>query len=64
MAQPVKRSAVMKSDSQSVSFDPGVIASSSYEECVERLAHAVDSHDDAELEEVACLIGQLAVVIE
>ena len=54
----------MKSDSQSVSFGPGVIASSSYEECVERLAHAVDSHDDAELEEVACLIGQLAVVIE
>jgi hypothetical protein len=54
----------MESDSQSVSFDPAVIASSSYEECVERLAHAVDDHNDAELEEVACLIGQLAVVIE
>jgi len=54
----------MKSDSQSVSFDPEVVASASYEECIERLAHVVDDHDDAELEEVACLIGQLAVVIE
>ena len=35
-----------------------------YDECVERLAHTVDHHDDAELEEVAYLIGQLAVVIE
>jgi hypothetical protein len=54
----------MKSDSPSVSFDPEVIASSSYEECVERLAHAVDDHRDDKLEEVACLIGQLVVVIE
>jgi hypothetical protein len=54
----------MKLISQSVSFDPGVIASFSYDECVERLAYAVDHHDDAELEEVACLISQLAVVIE
>ncbi len=39
-------------------------ASVGYDECVERLAHTVDHHDDAELEEVAYLIGQLAVVIE
>jgi hypothetical protein len=44
--------------------DPAVIASVGYDECVERLAHTVDHHDDAELEEVAYLISQLAVVIE
>jgi hypothetical protein len=54
----------MKSDSPSLSFDPEAIASSTYEECVERLALAVDDQNDDELEEVACLIGQLAVVIE
>jgi hypothetical protein len=54
----------MKSDLPVVSDDPGVVALFSYDECIERLAHAVDHHDDAELEEVACLIGQLAVVIE
>jgi hypothetical protein len=56
----------MKSDSnlQSVSFDRNAIASFSYDECIERLADAVDHHDDAELEQVACLISQLAVVIE
>jgi hypothetical protein len=54
----------MEPKSLTVSFDPGMIASFSYDECIERLAHAVDEHDDAELEEVARLIGQLAVVIE
>jgi hypothetical protein len=54
----------MESDSPSLSFDPGAMASASYEECIARLAHAVDDRNDAELEEVACLIGQLAVVIE
>jgi hypothetical protein len=49
---------------QSVGFDPKALASISYDECVERLAHAVDRQDDAGLEEVARLIGQLAVVIE
>jgi hypothetical protein len=58
----------MNSDSPSLAFDPETIASSSYEasyeECIERLALAVDDQNDDELEEVACLIGQLAVVIE
>ena len=50
-------------------LDPAVVPSIGYDECVERLAHrvdhhGVDHHDDAELEEVAYLIGQLAVVIE
>jgi hypothetical protein len=39
-------------------------ASSSYEECVAQLAHVVDEHDEADLDKVASLIGQLAVVIE
>jgi hypothetical protein len=36
----------------------------SYDECVERLAKTVDHHEDAELQELANLISQLAVVIE
>jgi hypothetical protein len=39
-------------------------ASPSYDECVAQLSHAVDEHDEADLDKVASLIGQLAVVIE
>jgi hypothetical protein len=39
-------------------------ASASYTECVSQLARVVDEHDEADLEKVAALIGQLAVVIE
>jgi hypothetical protein len=49
---------------QSASFDRNAIASFSYDQCIERLADVVDHHNDAELEEAACLISQLAVVIE
>jgi hypothetical protein len=62
--KPVQRSADMKTNLQPVSYDHLVAAPYSYDECVERLAHTVDHHDDAELEQVAQLIGQLAVVIE
>ena len=34
------------------------------DECVMRLARAVDEHDDQRLQEVALLIGRLAVPIE
>jgi len=54
----------MKANLQAVTSDHLVAAPFSYDECVERLAHSIDHHDDAELEEVAQLIGQLAVVIE
>jgi hypothetical protein len=54
----------MKTNSQSVTSDHLVAAPYSYDECVERLAYSVDQHDDAELAEVAHLIGQLAAVIE
>jgi hypothetical protein len=54
----------MKTNSQPVTFDRAPIAPFSYDECVERLAYSVDHRDDAELEEVVQLIGQLAVVIE
>jgi hypothetical protein len=36
----------------------------SYDECVARLSSALDEHDEAHLDTVASLIGQLAVVIE
>jgi len=39
-------------------------AAPSYDECVAQLAHAVDEHDEAHLDEVAAVISQLAVVIE
>jgi hypothetical protein len=34
------------------------------DECLERLAIAVEQHDSSQLEEVARLIGRLAVTIE
>ncbi len=54
----------MKPNSQSAWSGPVVMASVGYDECVERLAYTVDHREDAELEEVAYLISQLAVVIE
>lgn len=54
----------MRVTSQSALSDHTRVAFVGYDECVERLAHTVDHHDDAELEEVAYLIAQLAVVIE
>jgi len=54
----------MERDLQTLSTNPPVFAPASYGECVERLARAVDQHNDDDLEEVARLIGQLAVVIE
>ncbi len=35
-----------------------------YDECLALLAHAVSEHDEARLDEVTSLIGELAVVIE
>jgi hypothetical protein len=34
------------------------------DECLARLAHAVEEHDSSRLDEVARLIGRLAVTIE
>lgn len=34
------------------------------DECLARLARAVEAHDSARLDEVAALIGRLAVTIE
>jgi hypothetical protein len=50
--------------SQSALSDDAVMTAVGYDQCVERLAHTVDHRDEAELEEVAYLISQLAVVIE
>ncbi|MGO4715848.1 hypothetical protein [Bradyrhizobium sp. 2TAF24] len=54
----------MEQDLQTLAVEPSSLALVSYGECVERLARAVDQHNDDDLEEVARLIGQLAVVIE
>jgi hypothetical protein len=36
----------------------------SYDECLALLAYAVKQHDEAQIDQVAELIGELAVVIE
>jgi hypothetical protein len=54
----------MNAISQSASSDDAVMTAVGYDQCVERLAYTVDHRDEAELEEVAYLISQLAVVIE
>jgi hypothetical protein len=46
------------------SIIPGDIPALSDDECLRRLAHAVERHDSAQLGEVARLIGRLAVTIE
>jgi len=40
------------------------IPAPSYDECLERLARVVAEHDSSQLDEVARLIGRLAVTIE
>jgi hypothetical protein len=43
---------------------PGDILDLSDDECLARLARAVEARDSAQLEEIAQLIGRLAVTIE
>ena len=46
------------------SIVPSDIPAMSDDECLIRLAQAVEAHDSARLDEVARLIGRLAVIIE
>jgi hypothetical protein len=46
------------------SIIPNDVPALSDDECLARLARAVEAHDLAQLEEVARLIGRLAVAIE
>jgi hypothetical protein len=46
------------------SIVPNDIFSLSDDECVARLAHAIERHDLKHLDEIAQLIGRLAVTIE
>jgi hypothetical protein len=47
-----------------VAFPAAELADLSDDECVARLARAVAAHDSKHLDEVANLIGRLAVAIE
>jgi len=49
---------------QMPSIVPNDIVRLSDDECVARLARAVEEHDSSHLDEVAQLIGRLAVTIE
>jgi hypothetical protein len=46
------------------SIAPCDLPAMSDDECLSRLAHAVENHDSEHLDEVARLIGRLAVTIE
>jgi hypothetical protein len=46
------------------SLIPADIPALSDDECLARLARAIEAHDCAQLDEVARLIGRLAVTIE
>ena len=46
------------------SIIPGDVPAMSDEECLVRLARAIEEHDNEHLDEVARLIGRLAVTIE
>jgi hypothetical protein len=46
------------------SIVPGDMPAMSDDECLMRLAKAVENHDSNQLDEVARLIGRLAVTIE
>jgi hypothetical protein len=46
------------------SIVPGDMPAMSDDECLIRLAQAVEEHDSADLDEVAKLIGRLAAIIE
>ncbi len=46
------------------SIVPGDIPAMSDDECLLRLAQAVQDHDSSHLDEIAMLIGRLAVAIE
>ena len=45
-------------------IDPQTVPLISDDECVSLLAKAIDAHEDDKLDEVAWLIGRLAVSIE
>jgi hypothetical protein len=46
------------------SIVPSDVPAMSDDECLARLARAIEDHDDVRLDEVAQLIGRLAVPIE
>ena len=45
-------------------IDPGEIPAMSDDECLLRLAQAIEEHDTGHLDEVARLIARLAVTVE
>lgn len=66
MADIVTRSHVAPTASPTLApqMDAHLVNTLSDDECVARLAEAVGRHDDAKLDELAALIGRLAVCIE
>jgi hypothetical protein len=55
---------ITHSDRAIPSIVPGDVPSMSDDECLARLARAIEDHDAGQLDEVARLIGRLVVPIE
>jgi hypothetical protein len=55
---------VIHADPAIPSIVPATVPLMSDDECLARLARAVKEHDDGQLDEVARLIGRLAVPLE
>jgi hypothetical protein len=55
---------IFHSDRAIPSIVPNDVPSMSDDECLARLARAIEDHDAGQLDEVARLIGRLAVPIE
>ena len=55
---------IIQSDRAVPSIVPSNVPSMSDDECLARLARALEDHDAGQLDEVARLIGRLAVPIE
>jgi hypothetical protein len=55
---------ITHSERATPSIVPSDVPAMSDDECLARLARAIEDHDDVRLDEVAQLIGRLAVPIE
>jgi hypothetical protein len=64
MTDPIQADYTELAPSRAASLAPTELPDLSDDECVTRLARAIAMHDSEHLDEVARLIGRLAVTIE
>ena len=64
MVMSIRADRADHSDEAAPSIVPAEISTMSDDECVERLARVIATQDSKHLDEIALLIGRLAVTIE